>query len=160
VGRTSSRRFVVISATTLDTAEERFIETANPESEPRLIQARVPGLMYGVDDGGDQFIIRTNANGAAEFKIVTAPISTPGREHWRDLVPYREGRRIVSTDALANHLVRLERENGLGRIVIRRRSDGAEHEVTFDAEAYEVGFVPPYEHDSRTIRFTFSSPST
>lgn len=160
IARTTSRRFVVISATTLDTAEERVVETAHPESEPRLIQPRVAGLMYGVDDGGDRFIIRTNADGAADFKIVTAPISTPGREHWRDLVSYREGRRIVSVDALANHLVRLERENGLGRIVIQRRSDGAEHEVTFEQEAYAIGYIPPYEHESRTIRFTFSSPST
>ena len=160
VGRTNSRRFVVISATTQDTAEERFVETAKPESEPRLIQARVAGLMYGADDGGDRLIIRTNADGAEDFKVVTAPLATPGRENWRDLVPYRQGRRIVSVDTLAGHLVRLERENGLGRIVIQRRSDGAEHAIAFESEAYTLGFTAPYEHDSRSIRFTFASPST
>ena len=160
VGRTSSGRFVVISTASWDTSEVRILETAKPESEPRLIQARMPGLMYGIDDGGDRLIVLTNADGAEDYKIMTAPFATPGREHWRDLVPYREGRRIESMDALAHHLVRLERENGLGRIVIQRKSDGAEHAVSFDAEAYDVELTSPYEHDSRTIRFVFASPST
>ena len=57
VGKTSSGRFVVISAATSDTSEVRIVETAKPESEPRLVQARMPGLMYGADDGGDRLII-------------------------------------------------------------------------------------------------------
>ena len=43
VGRTGSGRFVVISAATSDTSEVRIVETARPESEPRLIQARDAG---------------------------------------------------------------------------------------------------------------------
>ena len=160
IGRTTSGRLVVISAAASDTSEVRIVETAAPEGEPRLVQARTPGLMYGVDDGGEHLIVRTNADGAEDYKIVTAPLVTPGREHWRDLVPYREGRRIESIDALANHLVRLERENGLPRIVIRRKSDGVEHAVSFDAEAYDIDLIIPYEHASPTIRFAFASPST
>jgi oligopeptidase B len=160
VGRTTSGRFVVISTASSDTSEDRIIDTSKPESEPRLVQAREPGLMYGVDDGGDRLIIQTNADGAEDYKIVTAPLTTPGRETWRDLVPYREGRRIASMAALANHVVRLERENGLSRIVIRRASDGVEHAISFDAEAYDAQYVSPYEHDSRTIRFHIATPST
>lgn len=160
VGRTSSGRLVVISSTASDTSEVRFVETARPESEPTLVQARMPGLMYGIDDGGERIILRTNADGSVDYKIMTAPFATPGRAHWRDLLPYQEGRRIESAEALANHLVRLERENGLPRIVIRRNSDGAEHAVSFDAEAYDLELIIPYEHDSRTLRFVFASPST
>ena len=160
VGRTNSGRYVVISSASPDTSEARFVETTKPESEPRLVEARTPGLMYGIDDGGEQLIVLTNADGAEDYKIMTAPLATPGREHWRDLVPYREGRRIESVEALADHLVRLERENGLGRIVIRRKADGAEHAVSFDAEAYDIELTIPYEHNSRTIRFVFASPST
>ena len=70
------------------------------------------GLRYDVDDWGDQLVILTNAGGAEDFKIVTAPASAPGPGNWRDLVPYREGRQIVETVALSGHLVRLEREDG------------------------------------------------
>ena len=158
----SSGRFVVISDRELGHRPKcGSIETAKPESEPGAGRRRAtPDLMYGVDDWGDRLVIRTNADGAEDFKIVTAPLAAPGRENWRDLVPYREGRRISRLIALAGHLVRLERENGLGRIVIRRKSDGAEHAVSFDEEAYRLELTAPYEYDTRTIRFTYSSPST
>ena len=160
VGRTNSGRFVVINTTSSDTSESRIVETANAEGKPWLVQQRLEGLMYGVDDGGDRLTILTNADGAEDYKIVTAPLATPGRENWRDLVPCREGRRIVSADDFAGHLVRLERENGLGRIVIRRKSDGVEHSVLFEAEAYTLQFTAPYEHNSPTIQFAVASPST
>ena len=40
----------------------------------------------------------------------------------------------MAIDAFAGYLVRLEREDGLGRMGIRRKSDGAEHAVSFDPE--------------------------
>jgi oligopeptidase B len=160
VGRTQNGRFVVIGTSSSDTSEQWLIDASRPESAPVRVQARVENLMYSVDHWDDQLIIVTNADGADDYKVVTAPVATPGRENWRDLVPYREGRRILSADVLAGHMIRLERENGLGRLVIRRKSDGAEHSVSFDEEAYSLQFIEPYEYDTRTIRFSYSSPST
>ena len=62
--------------------------------------------------------------------------------------------------AFKNHLVRLEREDGLPRIVIRRFADGAEHEIAFAEEAYALGISPGYEYDTTTLRFTYSSMTT
>ena len=33
---------------------------------------------------GDRFYVLTNADGAANFKLVVAPVATPGRDHWDD----------------------------------------------------------------------------
>ena len=62
--------------------------------------------------------------------------------------------------AYAGHLVRLEREDGLPRLVIRRLADGAEHSIAFDEEAYALGLSGGYEFDTTTIRFTYSSMTT
>lgn len=156
VRRTSSGRFIVISG-----AADRVIDTARPDSSAVVVQVRLPGVSYNViDDWGDQFIITTDAKGAGDLKIVTAPIASPVYWNWQDLVPYREGRRILRAETRANHLVRLERENGLDKIVIRRKSDGVEHAVSFDESAYSVDLVEMYEYDTTTIRFRYSSPST
>ncbi len=40
---------------------------------------------------GDRLYIRTNADGAEDFKIVTAPLDDPGRANWTDLVPIGPG---------------------------------------------------------------------
>jgi oligopeptidase B len=159
VGRTNNGRFVVISTSSSDTSESRLIEVAHPDGAPVLVQARTDNLLYDVDDWGDQLVIRTNADGAEDFKVVTAPVSAPGRQNWRDLIPYQQGRRILSVDPLENYLVRLERENGLGRLVIRRKSDGSEHSVAFEGEAYSISFIAPFEYNTQTIRFSYSSPA-
>jgi oligopeptidase B len=68
-----------------------------------------------------------------------------------------EGRRVLEIVALAGHLVRLEREDGLERLVIRRKADGDEHVVIVDEEVYSLELQSPYEFDTCTIRFSYSS---
>ena len=160
VALTRMNRFIVISTTAQDTSESWLIGDAQPASAPALITAREPNIRYGVDDWGDRLLIRSNADGADDFKIMTTPASAPGRENWRDLIPYKEGRQILSAVPFSGYLVRLEREDGLQRIVIRRKSDGAEHTVNFDEEAYSVELVTPSEFDTRRLRFLYRSPAT
>ena len=73
------------------------------------------------------FFILTNADDAEDFKIVTAPVATPGREHWRDPRPASPGRLILNFTVYKDFLVRLEREGSLPRIVIRHLASGEEH---------------------------------
>ncbi len=56
--------------------------------------------------------------------------------------------------------MRLEREDGLPRIVVRQMATGAEHAIAFDEEAYSLGLSHGYEFDTTTIRFTYSSMTT
>jgi oligopeptidase B len=160
IGLTRSSRFIVISTGSSDSSEALLIDAARPESAPVLVVPREPNLRYYVDDWGDQMVIRTNADGADDFKVVTAPIAAPGRQDWRDLVPYRQGRQILSVMAFAGHLARLERDDGLPRLVIRRKADGAEHVVTFNEEAFDLSLDGAFEFDTRTLRLGYSSPST
>ena len=87
-------------------------------------------------------------------------MTAPGRRHWRDLVPHRPGRLILSLTAFKDYLVRLERENGLPRIVIRHLASGDEHAISFDEEAYSLGAIDGYEFDTTMLRFTYSSMTT
>jgi oligopeptidase B len=80
--------------------------------------------------------------------------------NWQDLVPHKPGRLILETVAFNENLVRLEREDGLPRIVIRALADGTEHAIAFDEEAYALGISPGYEFDTRILRFTYSSMTT
>jgi oligopeptidase B len=160
VSRTRTGRFVVISTSGSDSSEVRLIDAAKPESRPILVAKREPNLRYYFDDWGDRFIIRTNADGAEDFKIVTAPTAAPGRKNWRDLVPHKAGRRMLSALPFARYLVSLEREDGLDRLIIRRKSDLESHAVAFNEEAYDLDFGGSYEFDTRKVRFTYSSPAT
>ena len=160
VNRTSTGRFVVLTTDSSDTSEAWLFDTARPENPPRLVVAREPKLEYHVDDWGDVLVIRTNADGAEDFKIVTAPLSTPGRANWRDFVPAKEGRQVLSFAAFAGHLVTLERDDGLERLVIYRKADGTAHAVAFGDEAYALELTSAFEFNTTTVRFEYSSPAT
>lgn len=160
VSSTQSRRFIIVDVHDHETSEVHVIDGATPGSVPRLVAPRAKGHQYGVEHHGDRFIITTNSAGAEDFRIVEAPIATPGMEHWRELVPHRGGRLIVDVNVYAHHMTRLEREDGLPRIVISDFADGSEHAIAFDEEAYALGMAGGYEYDTATLRFTYSSMTT
>ncbi|WP_185983619.1 S9 family peptidase [Aureimonas mangrovi] len=160
IGETQSRQFVVIDIHDHETSEAWLIPSANPSAEPRLIAPRETGVEYDVDEGEGTLYIRTNADGARDFKIVTAPPHATSRREWREFVPHEDGRLILNHLVLKRHLVWLERREGLPRIVVKRLSDGEEHVVAFAEEAYSLGLSGTYEYDTDTIRFGYSSMTT
>lgn len=162
VGVSGSRLndWIYISAHDHETSECHLVPAADPSAAPILVASRETGLQYDLEEGGDIFFILTNADGAKDFKIVTAPVSAPGRENWQELVPHEPGRLILSVMAFADFLVRLERKDGLPRIVVRERASGEEHMIAFDEEAYSLGLHGSYEYDTDTLRFSYSSMTT
>jgi len=157
ISATQSGRFLAISAHDHHTSEVRLLDLEAPAAEPRLVAARESGVEYDVEHHGERLIIRTNAGGAEDFEIVEAPLADPGRAAWRPLVPHREGVYILSHAVFRDFLVRLEREDGLPRIVVREAASGAEHAIAFEEEAYALGFSAGYEFATDTLRFTYSS---
>ena len=160
VDRTQSGKLVLVVAHDHQTSEIYLIDAERPHAPARLVAEREHGHEYGLEDHGNRLIITTNSGGAEDFRICEAPLASPGRENWRELVPHRKGRLILETAVFERHMTRLEREDGLPRIVVTRFADGAEHQIAFDEEAYSLGMSPGYEYDTDTIRFTYSSMTT
>lgn len=160
LGYTQSRRFIVIDAHDHQTSECYLIDAEAPSASPRVVLPRQVGHEYGIEHRNDRLIITTNSGGAEDFRICEAPLDDPRIENWRDLVAHKPGRLILETVAFADYLVRLEREDGLPRIVIRAFSDGSEHAIAFDEEAYALGISPGYEFATPNLRFTYSSMTT
>src|SRR5258708_6525125 len=156
----STGRFGVIAGGDHETSEQRLIDLANPDAPPRLVAAREAGVQYSVADRGSELFILTNADGAIDFKIVTAQLASPERAHWRDLIPHREGVYVIDIELYAGHLVRLERANALPAIVIRDLSNDGEHAIAFDEAAYSLDTMGGYEFDTTNLRFAYSSMTT
>ncbi len=152
--------FIFINIHDHQTSEYYLLPADKPNAEPKLVAARETGVEYDMHEGGDVFYILTNADDAKDFKIVQAPVDAPQRANWRDVVPHQPGRLILSHAVFAGHLVWLERQDGLPRIVIRDRHTGEEHAIAFDEEAYSLGLQGSLEYDTETIRFSYSSMTT
>ncbi len=160
VGGSRSNEWIFLSINDHETSEFSLLRTSDPTGTPKLVAARETGLQYDLEEGGDVFFILTNADGAKDFKIATAPASDPSRANWKDLVAHEPGRLILSLLSFRDFLVRLERKDGLPRIVVRDRATGEEHMIAFDEEAYSLSLLGAYEYDTDIVRFSYSSMTT
>jgi oligopeptidase B len=160
ISATQDRRYLLLSVHDHETAEISLIDAADASARPRLVAPREPEHDYSVDHHDGRLVILTNSGGAEDYRIVEAPVENPAPEHWREIEPHQPGRLILDVVAYKDFLVRLEREDGLPRIVVRRFADGEEHEIAFEEEAYSLGLSAGYEYDTPTLRFTYSSMTT
>ncbi len=158
IDRTRSDGYMVLTSGATTTSEVRVLAADRPDGEFRLVQPRAAGVEYYLDHHGDRFYIRTNL-GAKEFRVVSAPVATPGKDHWQEVVPSRPGVKIESLSLFRHHLVATERYAGLRRIRVRDLASGDEHEVSFPEPAYAV-FVSVSsnpEFDTTQLRFSYTS---
>lgn len=159
VGKMLSGKYIAISAHDHQTSEIWLID-AEKGGAPRLIAPRLTDREYDAEEREGVLYILTNADGAEDFKIVTAPVAAPGPENWTELVPHREGVLVLNLIVISGHMIRLEKEDGLPRIVVRNLETGVEENVAFAEEAYSLGFSVGYEFETKTIRYSYSSPTT
>lgn len=159
IGKSQSGDYVFAASVSQVTSEYRAISANDPLSAPVLIAARDNGVEYDVEHHGDHFYIRTNADGAVDFKIVKAPVASPGRENWVDWVPHEPGRYLARILPYKDYFVRYERSDALPRIVISTY-EGDAHEIAFDEPAFNLGLISGFEYGTDTIRFSYESPST
>ena len=157
VDSTRDHAWLLIGLGNHETTEVRLLPLGEPGAEPRVMEPRAEGVHYEVEEGGDVWFVLTNSDGAKDFKVMTAPVAAPGRENWIEVVPHVPGRLILSILSFKDFLVRLEREDGLPRIVVRERASGEEHAIAFDEEAYALGLHGSYEYDTEVVRFTYAS---
>ncbi|MET3777447.1 oligopeptidase B [Rhizobium alvei] len=143
-----------------ETSEYRILSTKDLSAEPKLVAERLTGIEYEMCEGGDVFFILTNDGDAKDFKIMQTPVDQPGKANWREVVAHRPGTLILSVNAYKDHLVWMERHEGLPRIVIRDRRTGEDHAIAFEEEAYSLGFSGALEYDTDWVRFSYSSMTT
>lgn len=160
LSKTESRGFILIDSHDHETSEVRMIPAATPELEPVMIAARDPGTEYSVSEHDGRLIILTNADGAEDFKIVTAPVEDPGRENWEAFIAHDPGTLIVGFEVFERYLVRVERANALPRIVVRHWASGDEYALAMDEEAYSLGLEGGFEFHTTRLRYSYSSPTT
>ena len=160
VHRSSSGAWIVIGAGNHETSETWLIPCSDPASAPRRVEPRSEGVLYDVEHWGDRFVIRTNADGAVDFKLMWADPADPSKASWREFVPHQPGRMIEGVAAFSSHLARSEISDAIDRIVITEQGSLSEHVVAFDEEAYALSIEGGYEYETTKLRFVYQSPTT
>ena len=163
VGRTRSRRFVVVAASSKTTSEYHVLDAADPGAEPWLFAARTDGVEYSLEHaviaGEDRFLVLHNAGGP-EFELGTAPIAPTPPAEWEPLLPHDPDVRLEDVDAFAGHLVVSQRSGGLPQVrVLTLGPDGVDGDrlVTFPSELASVGSGGNPSFEQPTVRVGMTS---
>jgi oligopeptidase B len=156
IAKTRSSAYLLITLESTTSTEVRFAAADQPNADFAVVQPRLPAVEYSVEHHGDSLLIVTNQQ-AENFKLVTAPIATPGWEHWRDLIPHRPDVLIDGIDVFSEHLAVYERAAGLKRIRVSRPDGSQARYVPFPEPVYSFTPGPNEQFDSMTLRFTYTS---
>ncbi len=160
LSQSDDRKYIEISAHNHTTSEVWRIPSSAPTTKAACFAPRRSGIEYSLHEQGGKTYILTNTNGATDFTIMAANPNQTDCEHWQDFIPHKSGTLIIGMESFENHLVRLERENALPRIVIRDMRSGQEHIIAMEESAYSLGLVSGYEYNTAQIHFSYASPTT
>ncbi|MGD0830857.1 MAG: S9 family peptidase [Terracidiphilus sp.] len=160
-GRTRDGAYIVMESASHTTTESWVLPAAEPESAFTVISARRDEHEYSIDHRSGLWFIRTNDKGR-NFRLVSAPIATPGREHWRELIPHREGVMLEEVDLFAGFFIACEREDGLPRLRVWQFSgEGPQAaragEIAFPEPAYSAQPHVNRVFDTPTFRYAYQS---
>lgn len=158
VTQTSSGRHVVIRSWNATSSEVRLVPGADPTQTPRVVEPRTPDLVYSVEDWNGRLIILTNADGAANFKLMQVSESAPARRNWKDWIPYDPATYITGMRAFKDFFVRAERVNADPRLVVAHALDGPQVPLVHPDPACDMELCEHQEFDSRVLRYVFQSP--
>ena len=151
----------------------RATAAVDPSARFSVVEPRRHGIEYGVDhhraaDGTERLIIVTN-DGCDGFRLMTAPVDTPGAAHWLDCglhpataEPYPL--KLDGVDVFIRHLVLHERADALERLRVVELDDhgsiGNVRVLSMPEPVYSVWSGGNAEFDTHVLRFGYTSPVT
>lgn len=156
VGRSRSGAYLFLAAASHTTSEVRFLRADAPREAWTLVAEREADHEYDVEHHGERFLVRTNDRGRT-FRLVSAPVATPGREHWKEEVPLRPEVMLEAVDAFREFLVLHEREAGLPHLRVTEVASGASHRIVMPEPAYDAFPSGNRVYDTATLRFSYES---
>ena len=160
-GRTRDGEYLILESASHTTTEEYFLSAANPTGAWTLIEPRRDEIEYYADIRYGRLYIRVNDTGR-NFRLVTAPLENPGREHWTELIPHRPEAMLEEVDLFAGHAVAWERVRGLQRVTVlpfsgRGPELGEGRAIAFPEPVYSVGSHVNRVFDTTKYRYSYQS---
>ena len=156
ISRSRSGAFLFLVTASHTTAEVRSLGASRPEGAFNLVAPRRQDHEYELDHQGDRFLIRTNDRGR-NFRLVEAPVTAPGEENWREVVPHRDAVMLEGALAFEGEIVLCERSVGLPRFRSLGLSARAGVEALFDEPTYAAFPQDNREYATSTFRYSYQS---
>jgi oligopeptidase B len=160
-GRTRDGKYLVLESASHTASEEQFLPAADPEGRWTLIEPRRENIEYYSDHREGLWYIRVNDT-SRTFRLVTAPLATPGRDHWHELIAHREDVMLEELELFQSFAVLVERSNGLPHLKVMFFDNhgaftGPSPEIAFPEPTYSAHPHVNREFVTDTFRYGYQS---
>ena len=159
VGRSKDRKFLFHTSRSATTTEQRFLPANIPTGEFQVLLSRVTGHDYSADHRDGQWYIRTNRDGATNFKVVTCPLGKVDPKEWKAFLPYNPTVMVNNVSLYKDYAVVSEREAGVTHLRVMPFNGQPAYRVEFPEPIYSAGGGSP-EYDTNTIHINYTSMVT
>ena len=159
VSRTKSGDYLIINSGSTLSTESRYLDANDPKGEFSVFQEREEDLEYSIDHFQDHFYVRTNLN-ASNFKLMKTPVDATEMDNWIDVITHREDVFLTGFTLFNEFLVVSEISNALPAIRIIPHNGEAEHNISFNEEAFTARVSTNRDFDTNILRFSYSSMTT
>ena len=160
VYKTKSKKYLVIGSAATLSQEYRILEADQPAGQFRLFYPRQRKLEYDISHYGDKWYIRTNKDGAENFKIMTAPETATSVENWKDLIAHQPDIYIEGVDLFQDFMVLEARKDGITQIQVRPWQGEESHYIRFGEDTYTAGLDINLDFDAKSLRLSYTSLTT
>jgi len=159
VSRTKSKKFIVIESEQTMANECRILRADDPNGTFEVFEPRSRGHEYSIDHAGNHFYIRTNRDGATNFKLMKVPDNSTSSSSWTDVVPHRDDVYLNDFEVFADFLSVSERRDALVRMRVLPR-EGDAYGIDFEEPAFVTYFRDNPDYETTTLRFVYTSLTT
>ena len=158
VGETQSRRYLVISSGDHVTSEVYLLPAGDPSAPLLCVSPRKVGREYDVEEHDGTLFIHTN-DVDPNFRLVTAPISSPGE--WSERIAPSKHFYMTGIACFADFFIVEGREDGLDQIELHRyASEIAPVRIVFPEASYVAGVGDNPEYAIDKLRLGYESMVT
>ncbi|MEK9902235.1 MAG: S9 family peptidase [Gammaproteobacteria bacterium] len=162
VGNTRSMDYIEVNISSTTSSEVRLINSKFPETQPEIFLTREKDHLYSVDHdpSSSRFLVESNWQ-AINFRLLETSLeNSKDKDQWKELIPHREDVLLQSVVPFPNHLVIMERENGLRNIKILEKESNSLISINFNDPTYTAYLAANPEYDTDRFYFGYSSMRT
>ena len=159
VSRSRSGAFVMLSLSSNKTSQALVLPTDTPTADFVALSPRVQDVEVSADHAGGHLYIRSNKEGADDFALWRVPASTPTAA-WEEVLPHRPGTVLTGITGFADHLVLIERVDGLLRPAVLDIQTGTHRQVAAEHDVFSWGLGANLDWHQPHVRLTYDTLTT
>ena len=162
VGNTRSMEYIEVNISSTTSSEVRLIKSDSPKMNPQIFLPREEDHLYSVDHdpASSRFLVESNWK-ALNFRLLETNLNNSSdKNEWKELIPHREQVLLQSVIPFPEHLIIMERENGLRKLKILNKESKAEKEINFNDPTYTTYLASNPEYYVDRFYFGYSSMRT